>query len=325
MLLGKENVTIIFDCTVKRILHDGKKATSLQTNQGTILPLHGSKLILAMSTLPATLLILNSFNNNDFPQLSGVGKRFTAHFVSSAVSRIPRIALLNADDATEIELGAVYIAGSTTEAQYHLQLSGVAYRKCKDGSSIHDICKKYSANSIPQECIDMSREFVVVSCSTLGELDYKNEENYFYLTNDFNSSTTNGELSLHLNNRDKQLWDLMDKVMFDVINMLSSSSNSNDVEYWHESDRTWRKDAPPQEQVRKKLLVHDASTMWIGDSSDLGAPVNMNYCLRGVDNVYITGGALWPTGGSWNPVLTITAMAIHLADIFHENKHTIEK
>ncbi|CAF1513896.1 unnamed protein product, partial [Adineta steineri] len=24
--------------------------------------------------------------------------------------------------------------------------------------------------------------------------------------------------------------------------------------------------------------------------------------------------ALWPTGGSWNPVLTIVAMAMHLAD-----------
>ncbi len=54
--------------------------------------------------------------------------------------------------------------------------------------------------------------------------------------------------------------------------------------------------------------------MWIGSSEDTEVPVGLNYCLQGVDNVYITGGELWPTSGSWNPVVTIVAMAMHLAD-----------
>jgi hypothetical protein len=309
-----ETVTVIFDCTVEKILHDGKKATALQTSQGTTLPLNNSKLILAMSTLPATTLVLNSFQNTEFPQLSNVGKRFTAHFVSSVIARIPRQSLPLAENDPEVELGAVYISGMKEEAQYHLQLSGVACTQCKDDNNIHDICKKYSANSIPRECIDISQDFVVVSCSTLGELDYKNKSNQFNLTNNCQCLTTNGELKLRLNERDKQLWDLMDSVTFNVMNKLSSSANSDDLEYWHETGNTWKKHAPPSEQIRKKTLVHDASTMWIGDTGDTEAPVGLDYRLQGVDNVYITGGALWPTGGSWNPVLTIVAMAMHLAD-----------
>jgi choline dehydrogenase-like flavoprotein len=98
------------------------------------------------------------------------------------------------------------------------------------------------------------------------------------------------------------------------MNTLSPSAKSDDLEYWHETDETWKKDAPPSEQIRKKLLVHDASTMWIGNNVDTEAPVGLDYHLQGLDNVYITGGALWPTGGSWNPVVTIVAMAMHLAD-----------
>ncbi len=62
MLLSMKNVTVIFDCTVEKILHDGKKATALQTSQETTLLLNNSKLILAMSTLPATTLVLNFQN-----------------------------------------------------------------------------------------------------------------------------------------------------------------------------------------------------------------------------------------------------------------------
>ena len=57
--------------------------------------------------------------------------------------------------------------------------------------------------------------------------------------------------------------------------------------------------------------------MWIGDRNDTESPVTYDYRLRGIENVYVTGGALWPTGGSWNPVLTIVAMAMHLADTIH--------
>ena len=64
--------------------------------------------------------------------------------------------------------------------------------------------------------------------------------------------------------------------------------------------------------IRVPGLVHEASAMWIGDDKE--APVGLDYRPKGVENVYITGGSLWPTGASWNPTPTMVAMATHLAD-----------
>ena len=52
--------------------------------------------------------------------------------------------------------------------------------------------------------------------------------------------------------------------------------------------------------------------MWIG--KDRGSPVDLDYRFKGVENVYVTGASLWPTGGSWNPTCAMTGMAMHLAD-----------
>ena len=314
-LLAMDNVTVIYDCTVETILHDGRRATALRTNHDQIIPLNGTtKLILAMSTLPATTLVLNSFKQNEFPQLSNVGKRFSAHFVSSVVSRVPRSSLLLSGKASDVELGAVYIAGSKEQAQYHLQLSAVSYTQCDDPNNIHSICKRYSANSIPRECIDVSEDFIVMSCSTLGELNHRNQNNQFALIDNHPCPSANGRLTIHLDDQDRELWNWMDEVTVKTMIALLPASNSDDLEYWHETEKKWSTDIPRIDQMRKKFLVHDSSTMWIGDINDDAAPVKDDYRLKGVENVYLTGGALWPTGGSWNPVVTIVAMAMHLAD-----------
>ncbi|CAB4032649.1 major facilitator superfamily domain-containing 8-like, partial [Paramuricea clavata] len=45
--------------------------------------------------------------------------------------------------------------------------------------------------------------------------------------------------------------------------------------------RRWLKDRPATSQIRRRVLVHPASTMWISDDLD--------YRFRGVENVYLTG------------------------------------
>ena len=92
------------------------------------------------------------------------------------------------------------------DVQYHLQFSGVDYKQGTNEEYVHDICEKYSANSIPRECIDASQEFLIVSCSALGELDYKNKSNQFNLNDDCRHPTTNGMLQIHLNDQDNQLF-----------------------------------------------------------------------------------------------------------------------
>lgn len=86
------------------------------------------------------------------------------------------------------------------------------------------------------------------------------------------------------------------------------------VEYWHgiPDKGNWLAQRPPLTQYRVDAIVHESSTLHVGAASD--APVALNYQLKGTENVFVTGGGLWPRGGSWNPTLTMTALALDLAD-----------
>ena len=59
--------------------------------------------------------------------------------------------------------------------------------------------------------------------------------------------------------------------------------------------------------LRKKLS-------FINSQAGDGSVVDMNYRPHGVDNVYVTGSGLFPTAGSWNPTLMMTALSLHLSD-----------
>ncbi|XOI98807.1 hypothetical protein ACMX2M_23705 [Paenibacillus polymyxa] len=78
-----------------------------------------------MGTLPPTTLILNSF-----PQVYNAGSRFTAHFISSIVARIPRSDYDFCSELEELELSAFYLAGENklTRGQYHIQITALSDR-----------------------------------------------------------------------------------------------------------------------------------------------------------------------------------------------------
>jgi choline dehydrogenase-like flavoprotein len=42
--------------------------------------------------------------------------------------------------------------------------------------------------------------------------------------------------------------------------------------------------------------------------------VDPNSCVHGIDNLYIAGPSVFPTGGYANPVLTTLALSLRLAD-----------
>lgn len=92
------------------------------------------------------------------------------------------------------------------------------------------------------------------------------------------------------------------------------------MEYWHQSSPdkpgTWDKKPPPVTQTHVPVLVHESSTLPLGDikNSDDVLVDSLDYKLKGTKNVYITGGALWPRAGSWNPTLTMVALAADLAE-----------
>lgn len=302
---------IVTDCTVTRVLQQEGRATALETTRGVV-NVGNAKLILAMGTLPPTTLVLNSF-----PQVRRAGDRFTAHFITSVVARVKRTDYPFHEEIGELELAAIYMAGMNrkTRGQYHIQLTALSDRfPLKNAQAAARHMPDVVATASPEQ-LRTSEDYVVFVCAVLGELDYKNKESWFRRYDDgVNDPTTNVMLQVTANADDMAVWDTMDEGTFQALERALSPKGAAAVEYWHgdPNQGTWKSERPATEQIRVPALVHEGSTLWIGDEED--APVGLDYRLQDVENVYVTGGALWPTSGSWNPTMTMVALAQHLAD-----------
>jgi len=308
------------NCTVKKIQHDGGKATILETSQGN-LKLGEAKLVLAMGTLPPTTLMLNSFSKSQFPQLVNIGQRYTCHFITGVTARIPRTIIDQKSELSDLEMAAMYVAGVSKKSnhQFHLQMAAMSdtdpVKNAKDAFQFYpDIAAFPSADQL-----STSTEHVIIACATLGQLDHHNKENWYQL-NDGDDVTTNATLQSVTNKTDEEVWDTMDDATFQVIEQ-EIASGAKHVEYWHPvgSSGSWKKTRPTVEMIRVPATVHEASTMWMG-GDDEEAPVCLDYRPKGVENVYITGAALYPTGASWNPTGVMVALAMHLGDILEPKK-----
>lgn len=301
---------IVANCTVTRIHQQDGVATALETSRGVV-NVGGAKVILAMGTLPPTTLVLNSF-----PQVKNAGERFTSHFITSVVARVPRADYDFADEVESLELAAIYMAGKSerTNMQYHVQLSVLSdqhptlYAQ-RAARYMPDVVATASAAQLAD-----SGDHLVFVCAVLGELDFRNPDNYFRL-NGGSDPTTNVTLQVLANDVDRETWDVMDAGTFEMLEGALSPKGAARVEYWDGDTASWTSERPSAKDRRVSGMVHEGSTLWIGEDDD--APVGLDYRPRGVENVYVTGGALWPASGSWNPTMTMVALAQDLAEKLH--------
>lgn len=302
-------VCIATECVVERILQQEGVATALETSRG-IVNIGEAKLILAMGSLPPATLLLNSF-----PSQPLVGSRFTAHFITSIVARVPRKDFPFEGELAEMELAAIYVAGkSADDMQYHVQLSVLADR---DPGANAFRAARYApdvvATASPQQ-LATSADHVVFVCAVLGELDERNADNWLK-PNGLADPTTNVTLQVLANAVDARTWDTMDEGTFALIEQVLSPAGAAHVEYWHGAPDSggWTSIRPELVERRVPGLVHEGSTLWI-DADPAKGPVGRDYRPHGIDNVFVTGGGLWPTSGSWNPTMTMVALAQDLAD-----------
>lgn len=300
---------MVGDCIVQRIHQQDGVAVALETSRGMV-NVGEAKVILAMGTLPPTTLLLNSF-----PQVEKAGERFTAHFITSVVARIPRDDFGFADRLMELELAAIYMAGETPGdgMQYHIQLSVLSDRNTEQNAqkAARYMPDVVATASLAQ--LKSSEDHLVFVCAVLGEMDFKNPQNYFRL-NGQADPTTNVTLQVLASEIDLHTWDTMDEGTFQMLEDALSPLGRERVEYWHGNPNqgVWSSERPAITQRRVPGLVHEGSTLWIG-KEDKGV-VGLDYRPIGVENVYVTGGALWPASGSWNPTMTMVALAQDLAD-----------
>lgn len=67
------------------------------------------------------------------------------------------------------------------------------------------------------------------------------------------------------------------------------------------------------ERVRLVEMKHPTGTTRMSDSADRGV-VDRDGRVHGVNNLYVTGSSVFPTGGHFNPTLLIVALAARLSD-----------
>ncbi|WP_460422621.1 GMC oxidoreductase [Pseudomonas sp. ZL2] len=298
---------IITECIVERIHQQDGVATALQTSRGVV-NIGNAKLILAMGTLPPATLLMNSF-----PQVKRAGDRFTAHFITSVVARVPRKDYPFAAKLAELELAAIYLAGKNQDngMQYHVQLSVLSDREpAKNAQKAARYMPDVVATASMAQ-LESSKDYLVFVCAVLGEIDFRNPENHFHL-NGQADPTTNVNLQVLASETDRQTWDTMDQGTFQMMERVFAPEGK--VEYWHGDPNLghWTSERPSIPERRVAGLVHEGSTLWIGDKDE--GVVGLDYRPHGVENVYVTGGALWPASGSWNPTMTMVALAQDLAD-----------
>lgn len=303
---------IVTDCVVTRLHEQDGKATALDTSRGMV-SVGDANVILAMGTLPPTTLLLNSF-----PEVPRAGERFTAHFITSAVARVPRADYEFAGQLHELELAAIYMAGKNPASgmQYHVQLSVLSDRHPEKNAQRAARYMPDVVATASMAQLRSSEEYLVFVCAVLGELDFRNPDNHLR-RNGESDSTTNVTLQVLANATDEATWDTMDEATFQMMELALSPKGGTAVEYWHGDPNTgvWKKERPTIPERRVPGLVHEGSTLWIGKDGE--GVVGLDYRPHGVNNVYVTGGGLWPASGSWNPTMTMVALAQDLADKLH--------
>ncbi|WP_426300278.1 GMC oxidoreductase [Arthrobacter sp. R-11] len=299
---------VVTDCTVKSVIQQDGRATALDTSRGVV-NVGDANLVLAMGTLPPATLVLNSF-----PQVPRAGESFSAHFITSVVARIPRQDYEFSEALGELELAAIYMAGkSAAGMQYHVQLSVLSDRKPAENAQKSE---RYAPDVVATASMAQllsSEDYLVFVCAVLGELDESNPENHLRLSGGMDT-TANVTLQVLANATDDDTWDTMDEGTFQMLERVLSPGGAGRVEYWHGDPNTgsWAADRPGIPERRVPGLVHESSSLPIGEEED--AVVGVDYRLNGVENVFVSGGSLWPTGGSWNPTMTMVALAQDLAE-----------
>ena len=233
--------------------------------------------------------------------------------MTKILARVPRTILLHHKEFGNPEMAAFYISGVNKKSNHQFHIQIMAIGDTDPVNNTKDTYKFYPGKSVSQK-LSTSADYVMISCTALGQMDHQNEENWFRLNNG-DDVTTNVTLQSVTNEVDNEHWDTMDHVTYQIIEN-EIAHGGNNVEYWHPdatgNSGTWTTVRPTTKMIRKQATVHEGSTMWIGGKQDQTAPVDLDYRPKGVDNVYITGASLYPTGASWNPTAVMVTMAMHL-------------
>lgn len=299
-------VKIVTECEVQRLEQTDEVITTINTSLGS-LSVGSAVVVLATGTTEATGLVLRSRETVPAPN---AGLNLAANSASFFTCRLPRSRFDGLKVETP-ELAALYADGATSRREFHLHVSAVATSDpARDLERIYHLMPDMFGEGTPQRVAD--NEHVVVVLHGLSEVaGHGTDADASRLIVD-DRNTTVGTFRLDVG--DHEAWDAMDAATDLVLRHIAGDSP---VEYWSHESECWTTELSSR---RMPFAFHETGTLWMGES-ELDSVTDVYGGLHATRNLFVLGGATFPTRGSWNPFLTMVALAMRLADHLFHNRH----
>ncbi|MFF2627546.1 GMC oxidoreductase [Kitasatospora griseola] len=293
------SVAILPRCKVVGLACEDGRVTAVRTTRGE-LAVGGARIVLATGTVENTELVLRSLP----PSATRLaGSNLAGNAASFFNCRVPRAAF--EDLATDRpELAALYLDGATEDREFVLHLSASAtVDPGRDVETVYRLLPDVFGEGTPERLTDPDHVvFLVNGVTELAGVRAADSPSRVYLDAD---GATVG--AFHLDESDRRAWDALDRTTDEVLRLVAGDSA---LEYWSPEHRRW--ESEPVAARRMPFAFLEAGTLWMGESPEESV-TDLHGRLHGLDNLYVTGGALFPTRGSWNPLLTMAALALRLA------------
>jgi choline dehydrogenase-like flavoprotein len=311
----------------------GRRIDAIHTERGTIPVSPKCKVILALGAVESTRLALLSFGGDGL-----IGSNLMVHLRSNVDFRIPREALAGLPDSSALQTSALFVKGKHnfkgpdgTEGHFHLQITASGLGSVGTNSEAELFQTIPDIDTVNQHLLATDTH-IVITIRGIGEMQPRNPNNN--VTLDLNPTQTDfGErkayVNLHASDKDKELWDAMDKAIdelaaglakghqIDIIGRSTGQVIANNVDATAleaQLPHTLPDSAHPNGR-RDGLgsTHHEAGTLRMGDDPATSV-TDAHGRFHSVVNAYTGDLAAFPTVGSPNPMLIGIALARRLGD-----------
>ena len=306
---------------VLRLDTTGTTVTSLAVvtdGQPQTLPIPtGCPVVIANGTVEATRLVLSSFpiGNNTFgsPRVGNL----MAHLRSNITVRIKRSALgLGPPSPTELETVALIVRGTALGRRFHLQVTAAAVAVPNPEANMWSMVPDF--DQLETLLRNQDPNWIVITLRGIGEMQDQRSlaPNPAMSWVDLSPETDRwgvrrAYVNLVATAQDRQLWSAMDQAAFKLA--ANAAQSPTNIQYWNGS--AWQDQQPQPDaqgrgfwQDRLGTTHHEAGTLFMGDSP-ASSITDLEGKIRGTDNAYVAGPAVFPTLGSANPSLAALTLA----------------
>ena len=294
----QDSLRVVTDIHVQSLAVTDGVVTAVRTAKGDI-EVHDAEVVLTSGSTEATAIVLRSTGLES----EHAGANLAANAASFFTCRIPRASFAGlAEDGPE--LAALYIEGETETREFHLHVSAVATTDARrDMDRIYHLMPDMFGDGTPQRVCDPNHVVLVIhGLAEIAGGGTDRSASTLRIEADADAALVG---TFRLDDDDRSAWDAMDAAVDEVLAQIAGDAA---VEYWNPEIAQWQTTPPSR---RMPFAFHETGTLWMGSNANDSAS-DLWGKVHGTDNLFVLGGATFPTRGSWNPFLTMVALTRRL-------------